>query len=88
MSNIGITYKLTYKLSLYGEIPAVTLTQPWHMFQLVPKFVTDVTNEPKLMPLQFQVPSVSNWLGFKLLQFETKVAERGLMHNFSKIVQY
>ena len=35
-------------------------------------------HEPKLMPLQFQVPLVSNWLGFKLLWFETEVAEQGL----------
>ena len=50
----------------------------WHMFRLVPKYVTDVTNEWKLMPLQFRVPSVSNWLGFKLLRFETEIAEQGL----------
>jgi hypothetical protein len=48
------------------------------MFPLVPKYVTDVTNEQKLRPLQFRVPLVSNWLSFKLLQFETKVAERAL----------
>ena len=51
------------------------LTQSWHILQLVLKYATDVTNELKLMPLQFQVLSVSNWLGFKLLQFETKVSE-------------